>query len=163
MGVPNNDPWLLRNLVAIFIGPNLPVKLRFHSMVPLANGQAIIGKSDPYSLSSKIYFLTCSNLICTTSILSQNIQMPRMQFVAIPLPDEISGCIFGGKTANLENTIHHVKIMEGSWKVSKYQKYIRAVGIEVCNNFRRWWKILLEVVKYFLGWCNTFGGGEMYF
>ena len=75
-------------------------------MVPLANGQAIIGgetwaknnvANTIYAIRANIYFLTCTNLICTISTLSQELKNTRMQFVAIPLPDDISGCIFEGK------------------------------------------------------------------
>ena len=83
------------------LGPNLPVPLSWHSMVPLIHGQALIGGQSTSNVAqNKIYFLTCSNLICTISTLSQELSVPRYWFVAIPIPDSMSGCISGGKNSH---------------------------------------------------------------
>ena len=66
-------------------------------MVPLIHGQAIIGGYSYNGAQNKIYFLTCSNMICIISTLSQELSVPRHDFVAIPITDSISGCISGGK------------------------------------------------------------------
>ena len=86
-----------------YLGPNLPIPLQYHSMVPLIHGQAIIGGNSGTGtqINEKIYFLTCSNMICTVSTLSQELSVPRHYFVAIPIPDSMSGCISGGKKAIL--------------------------------------------------------------
>ena len=68
-------------------------------MVRLGNGQAIIGG---FSYSSggdqaKIYFMDCSNRNCSISLLNIELSVPKGYFVAIPIPDTISGCITGGK------------------------------------------------------------------
>ena len=95
-------------LLSLFIGPQLPTILSRHSMVPLGYGQALIGgfrgKSsfdsiDPSAndIQTKVIHLTCSNRNCTFSILKEMLSMPRQSFVAIPIPDTISGCITGGK------------------------------------------------------------------
>ena len=102
----------MTNVLHYILGPNLPVPLRYHSMVPLIHGQAVIGGESTvngvqiigdYSTGeaqNKIYFLTCSNMICTISTLSQELSVPRYWFVAIPIPDSMSGCISGGKKSH---------------------------------------------------------------
>ena len=76
--------------------------LEFHSMVRLGKGQAILGGSGIPSLSSdhvyeaKIYSMTCSNRNCIISLLNRELSVPKGAFVAIPIPDTISGCITGG-------------------------------------------------------------------
>ena len=88
----------MTHILYYILGPNLPVPLDSHSMVPLIHGQAIIGgSSDGNEAQNKIYFLTCSNMICTISTLSQELSVPRYWFVAIPILDSMSGCISGGK------------------------------------------------------------------
>ena len=66
-------------------------------MVPLIHGQAVIGGLSTDGVQKKIYFLTCSNMICTISTLSQELSVPRQMLVAIPIPDSLSGCISEGK------------------------------------------------------------------
>ena len=85
------------------LGPELPVTISRHSMIPLGNGQAIIGgiiANNEYN--NKVYFLTCVNSNLThsnleVSVLNQTLSFPRRSFLAIPIPDTISGCISGGK------------------------------------------------------------------
>ena len=92
----------MTHVLYYILGPILPVPLDDHSMVPLIHGQAIIGGcSYGNEAQNKIYFLTCSNMICTISTLSQELSVPRAGFVAIPIPDSMSGCISGGKKAIL--------------------------------------------------------------
>ena len=79
--------------------------LDFHSMVRLGKGQAILGGYSNSGLGSnmtfvyqaKIYLMGCSNRNCIISLLNRELSVPKHEFVAIPIPDTISGCITGGK------------------------------------------------------------------
>ena len=70
-------------------------------MVRLGRGQAIIGgKSNSASggvYQATIYSMGCSNRNCIISLLNRELSVPKDQFVAIPMPDTISGCITGGE------------------------------------------------------------------
>ena len=69
-----------------------------HSMVRLGKGQAILGgRSGNSDYQAKIYSMTCSNRNCIISLLNREVSVPKDHFVAIPIPDTISGCITGGK------------------------------------------------------------------
>ena len=78
-------------------GPLLPKPLEFHSMVRLGKGQAILGGWSNGDYQAKIYSMTCSNRNCIVSLLDRELSVPKGYFVAIPIPDTISGCITGGK------------------------------------------------------------------
>ena len=65
-------------------------------MVKLGHGQALIGGKSNGIYSTKIYFMFCSNRNFILSSLNREISFPRGWFEAIPIPDEISGCITGG-------------------------------------------------------------------
>ena len=79
-------------------GPLLPITLWHHSMVRLGKGQAILGGRGGNSIyHAKIYSMTCSNRNCIISLLDRELSVPKSIFVAIPIPDTISGCITGGK------------------------------------------------------------------
>ena len=78
-------------------GPLLSLSLRFHSMVRLEKGQAILGGESSNDFQAKIYSMTCSNRNCIISLLNRELSVPKGYFVAIPIPDTISGCITGGK------------------------------------------------------------------
>ena len=82
-------------------GPNLSIPLYGHSMVPLSNGQAILGGiffiMDQAEWNPNIYFLTCSNLECNIQTMTKTASFLASYFVAIPIPDDMSGCIFRGK------------------------------------------------------------------
>ena len=87
-------------------GPNLSIPLWGHSMVPLSNGQAILGgiyfnKVKKTEWNPNIYFLTCSNLECNIQTMTQTASFLATYFVAIPIPDDMSGCIFRGKLIEL--------------------------------------------------------------
>ena len=71
--------------------------LKRHSMVRLGKGQAILGGMSNGIFQAKIYSMTCSNKNCIISLLDRKLSAPRYQFLAIPIPDTISGCITGGK------------------------------------------------------------------
>ena len=87
----------------VFLGPDLPTPLFGHSMVPLGLGQAILGGSDDDLVSQrKIYHVTCSNQVCEMSTLSKELSVSRFSFVAIPIPDSISGCISDSKLKRLK-------------------------------------------------------------
>ena len=82
------------NLFKIVTGPELPIALYGHSMVPLGFGQIIIGgTSNGNNVQSKLYFLTCTAGNCVISSLVQELSVPRSAFMAIPISDTISGCI----------------------------------------------------------------------
>ena len=66
-------------------------------MVGLGKGQAIPGGSSNGVYQTKIYSMGCSNGNCIISLLNRELSVPRYRFVAIPIPDTISGCITGGK------------------------------------------------------------------
>ena len=75
----------------------MPLPLYDHSMAQLGKGQAIIGGNSNGDYQKKIYFLTCFNKYCSFSLMDMELSGPRSGFVAIPIPDTISGCITGGK------------------------------------------------------------------
>ena len=82
----------------IFAGPDLLIELAGHSMVTLGFGQAILGGfNDVKTCQSKIYHYTCSQQICKIFKLSQELKVPRRYFVAIPILDNISGCVSESK------------------------------------------------------------------
>ena len=67
-------------------------------MVRLSKGQAILGG---FSFNNggdqdKIYSMDCSNRNCLISTLNRELSVPKGFFVAIPIPDKLSGCITGG-------------------------------------------------------------------
>ena len=68
-------------------------------MVRLGKGQAILGgrSGSGSDYQAKIYSMTCSNRNCIISLLNRELSVPKGQFVAIPIPDTISGCLTGGK------------------------------------------------------------------
>ena len=66
-------------------------------MVRLGKGQAILGGRSNGIYQTKIYSMGCSNSNCIISLLNRELTVPRYNFVAIPIPDTISGCITGGK------------------------------------------------------------------
>ena len=75
-------------------------------MVRLGKGQAILGGSNINGYQAKIYSMTCSNRNCIISLLDRELSVPKYGFVAIPIPDTISGCITGGRNIfqkNLQN------------------------------------------------------------
>ena len=74
------------------------MRLDRHAMVQLGNGLAIIGGyGDGYGTQDKIHHLSCMNRNCSITTLSQELSVPRRLFLAIPIPDTITGCISGGK------------------------------------------------------------------
>ena len=81
----------------LFTGPNLPMRLHWHAMVQLGNKQAIIGGYGNGNFQDKIHLFSCTNRNCSIHQLDQVLSLPRLQFVAIPIPDTLSGCITGGK------------------------------------------------------------------
>ena len=80
-----------------FTGPKLPMRLFRHAMVQLGNGQALIGGGGNGQYQDKIYLFSCMNRNCSIHLLDQVLSLPRYWFVAIPIPDTLSGCITGGK------------------------------------------------------------------
>ena len=62
-------------------------------MVALGLGQAVLGGYGNSAYQKKIYLITCSEQICMISLLNQELSIPRGYFVAIPIPDSMSGCI----------------------------------------------------------------------
>ena len=80
-----------------FTGPKLPMRLSRHAMLQLGNGQAIIGGGGNGEYLDKTYLFSCMNKNCSIHQLDQVLSLPRQMFVAIPIPDTLSGCITGGK------------------------------------------------------------------
>ena len=69
-----------------------------HSMITLGLGQAILGgRSANDVLQKNIYHFKCSQQICAITTLDQTLSVPRAFFVAIPVPDSVSGCISDSK------------------------------------------------------------------
>ncbi len=62
-------------------------------MVALGLGQAVLGGLSSYEVQKKIYLITCSEQNFIISMLSQELSIRRSNFVAIPIPDSMSGCI----------------------------------------------------------------------
>ena len=67
-------------------------------MVPFGNGQVIIGGCGNGEYQRKIYHITCANRQCTITKMDQEMFIPDsdFDFVAIPIPDDISGCTWEG-------------------------------------------------------------------
>ena len=87
------------------IGPKLPMRLDRHAMVQLGNGQAIIGGFGNGDYQDKIHLFSCTNNNCFIHQLDQVLSLPRNRFVAIPIPDTLSGCITGGKKFHKTNLV----------------------------------------------------------
>ena len=66
-------------------------------MVRLGKGQAILGGRSNDVYHSKIYLMTCSNRDCTILLLNRELSVPNEFFVAISIPDTISGCTTKGR------------------------------------------------------------------
>jgi hypothetical protein len=66
-------------------------------MVKLGKGQAILGGRSNDVYQSKIYSMTCISKNCIISLLDRELSVQKHRFVAISIPDTISGCISGGK------------------------------------------------------------------
>ena len=88
-----------------FIGPELPTSLNKHAMVQLGKGQAIIGGFGNGDVQDKIYIFSCMNRNCSIHQLDQVLSMPRYWFVAISIPDTLSGCITGGNIFHKNNQV----------------------------------------------------------
>ena len=66
-------------------------------MVPFGTGQVILGGYGNGGVQSKIYYITSVHQIFTISVLSKELSVPRSYFVAIPIQDNLSGCISESK------------------------------------------------------------------
>jgi hypothetical protein len=90
---------VIAHCLVLFTGPKLPIKLYAHAMVQLGNGQAIIGGfgNSGNGNQAQIHLLNCMNRNCAMTTLSQELSVPRKRFLAIPIPDTISGCVNGGE------------------------------------------------------------------
>ena len=95
-------------------GPDLENALSGHSMVPLGLGQAIIGGETDDTKTNKIYHLECSQESCDISKLEAELSIARESFVAIPIPDFLSGCISEGKTLKLQQYYESRKEVSGN-------------------------------------------------
>ena len=87
------------NLSHVTLGPVLPVPLEGHteSTVPLGHGQAMLGGLSIYLSQKKIYVINCRRRNCFVSTLTQELSVQRSYSVVIPLPDNLAGCVTGGK------------------------------------------------------------------
>ena len=81
-------------------------------MIPLGLGQAIIGGKLYNSYQSNIYFITCSQHNFKLTKMDQKLAVPRERFVAIPIPDTISGCMSEGKILFTVNSVIHYKYLQ---------------------------------------------------
>ena len=79
------------------LGPDLPVPLDGHTTVPLGLGQAILGGLSGFTSQKKIYVINCQRRNCFVSTMIQELSFPRSYFVAIPIPDNLAGCVTRGK------------------------------------------------------------------
>ena len=79
------------------------MRLKRHAMVQLGNRQAIIQGG----FHDKIYLFSCMNKNYSIHQLDQVLSLPRYWFVAIPIPDTLSGCITGGK---IFHKIYHANL-----------------------------------------------------
>ena len=77
-------------------GPELPETLSEHFMVALGLGQTIIGGKSNGEYTKKIYHLECSQGDCVIAKMQSELSSSRGMFVAIPIPDFLSGCISEG-------------------------------------------------------------------
>ena len=87
------------NIFYATLGPVLPVPLEGHteSTVPLGHGQAMLGGLSIYLSQKKIYVINCRRRNCFVSTLTQELSVQRSYSVVIPLPDNLAGCVTGGK------------------------------------------------------------------
>ena len=77
----------------------MPIALSGHSMVTLGFGIAIFGGRDANeNFRKEIYHFACYKRICKMTTLNQELSTPRGYFVAIPIPDSMSGCISDSKS-----------------------------------------------------------------
>ena len=84
------------------------MRLDSHAMVQLGNGLAIIGGYNGNGQNQdKIYLFSCKNRNCSIHLLDQMLSLSRYWFVAIPIPDTLSGCITGGK---IFHKIYHANL-----------------------------------------------------
>ena len=83
------------------------MRITKHAMVQLGNGLAIIGGYGNGNVQDKIHLFSCTNRNCFIHQLDQVLSLPRYMFVAIPIPDTLSGCITGGKKFH---KIYHVNL-----------------------------------------------------
>ena len=90
-----------------FTGPKLPISLFRHAMVQLGNRQAIIGGFGNGIFQDKIHLFSCTKRNCSIHQLDQVLSLLRQKFVAIPIPDTLSGCITGGK---IFHKIYHANL-----------------------------------------------------
>ena len=68
-------------------------------MVSLGNGQAIIGGvgGSGLEMSKEIYYIMCYDMNCLLNAINQKLSIPRQGLVAIPIPDDLAGCVSEGK------------------------------------------------------------------
>ena len=83
----------------------IPIYGHTESIVSLGKGQAFIGGATENGFQKNIYFLGCSNRNCQFSVLNKKVSVPRDFFVAIAIPDQLSGCISSGKKLIFQITI----------------------------------------------------------
>ena len=76
-----------------------------HAMVQLGNALAIIGGYGDGDFQELIHLFSCMNKNCSIHQLDQVLSLPRLWFVAIPIPDTLSGCITGGKKFHKTNLV----------------------------------------------------------
>ena len=67
-------------------------------MVALGHGQVILGGwNEDNVVESKLYLIKCSQHVWDVTTLEKELSIPRRNFMAIPIPDQMSGCISESK------------------------------------------------------------------
>ena len=74
-------------------GPNLPKKLYGHAVIGLENDLLVLGGNSGFWYEKAIHRLSCANADCIWTTMKQALKVRRQYFVAIPIPDSLSGCI----------------------------------------------------------------------
>ena len=63
-------------------------------MVRIGPDLLVLGGNTYSSIeSNSIYRLSCTNIQCKWETLSQRLSIPRVSFVAIPVPDDFTNCL----------------------------------------------------------------------
>ena len=76
------------DILLIYVGPSLPKRIWGHSIVTLHMDLVVIGGID----SSVLYRFTCDQGQCQWHQMNSELKIPRSQFVAMAIPDELVNC-----------------------------------------------------------------------
>ena len=76
----------------MFSGPKLAKPIKAAQMVVKEHSTVLLGGDDGTSSLSDMYELTCEFGTCYWTTMSQKLQEPRQDFVAMIIPDEMANC-----------------------------------------------------------------------